>query len=159
MNRASGIIGFAMHNPENIFPPGFNGGEIRFDIGENGEDITQLLQNKTKDRSVILLAPTDRKAALNTLINTKISDNQKTVNTYLRCVREYDTSYFDEVQKLEQKLIGIGFSEQDIQQMRITTLLELHEKAYRPSSADEQITENIGTFHGLETRAIRATIN
>ena len=43
--------------------------------------------------------------------------------------------------------------------MRITTLLDLHEKAYKPSSADEQITENIGTFHGLETRAIRATIN
>ncbi len=61
--------------------------------------------------------------------------------------------------KLEKKLIGIGFSEQDIQQMRITTLLDLHEKAYKPSSADEQITENIGTFHGLETRAIRATIN
>ena len=137
MNRASGIIGFAIHNPENIFPQGFNGGEIRFDIGENGKEITQLLQNKTKDKSAFLLGPTDRKEVLNNLIKTKISDNQKTVNAYLICVREYDTSYFDEVQKLEKKLIGIGFSQQDIQQMRITTLLDLHEKAYRPSTSDE----------------------
>lgn len=159
MNRASGTVGFAMHNPENIFPHGFNGGEIRFDIGKNGEEITQVLENRTRAKSATLLSPSNRNAALNQLIISKISDNQKTVNTYLRCVREYDTSYFDEVEKLEKKLISIGFSEQDIQQMRITTLLDLHEKAYRPSSADEQIIENIGTFHGLETRAIRATIN
>lgn len=159
MNRASGIIGFAMNNPENIFPQWFTGGEIRFDIGENGEETTQLLKNRTKERSALLLTSPNRNIALNDLISTKLSDNQKTVHTYLRCIREYDTSYFNEVVKLEKKLIGIGFSEQDIQQMRITTLLDLHEKAYKPSSADEQITENIGTFHGLETRAIRATIN
>ncbi len=81
------------------------------------------------------------------------------IETYMKLITQYDTAFYDPVKDLEKKLIEkIGFTENQIKEIRMAQFLNFHDNIIAPSSAYEQITEDDELFGECSIRSIKGII-
>jgi hypothetical protein len=118
------------------------------------------MRYNSRTQAMAVLDSPSRESLAEKVIESVLLENRKMVDTYMRMILNYDTSFYDAVLELEGRLKDrLGFNDDQIHAIRMAKFLEFHETMEeKPSSAYEQITENIGTFHDISIRAIRGII-
>lgn len=159
MNTIAEQVGFAIHNEAETLGAWFGWGKMVFDIDDRGTPSIRLIRANTRTQLLQILPEAWRKDMVSQTIDTVFRENRKMIETYMRLITQYDTGFYDAVRELEHRLIErLWFTEEQIKQLRIGSFLDFHDALIRPTSAYEQVTENIGTFPDSSIRMIRSTI-
>ena len=152
-------VGFAIHNDGKILGRWFNWGKMLFDIWANGSPSIALITTTSKSQLLSLLPPNNRGDHLNEMIDGVMSENRKLVDTYMRLISNYDTHFRDPVRDIEKRLQDKPwFTSDQLQAIRMMQFLKMHDTIDGPTSIDEDITENVGTFHGFSIKFIKSLI-
>lgn len=129
-----------------------------FDLSE-GKPSIHLIALKRRTEALSLIQPEERANTIDTLIEGRLNDARKMVDTYKGLLRNYDTNFYDALTDLERRMEkNLGFTNEDISQIRTAYFLDFHAGVESPSSPDEVITEDIGTFEDIEIKALRRII-
>ena len=152
-------VGFAIHHKEKILGRWFNWGKMLFDIWANGSPSIALLTTTSKSQILSLLPPSSRGDHLKEMIDGVMWENRKLVDTYMRLISNYDTYFHDPVSDIEKRLQDkLWFNSDQLQAIRMAQFLKMHDAIDGPTSIDEDVTENVGTFHGFSIKFIKSLI-
>lgn len=159
MNTVSEKVWFSIHQGPEILGEWFGWGTMVFDVNTQWLPTISLTRADTKMKLLQILPEWRRRDIAWQTIDTVLGGNRKMIETYMRLITQYDTAFYDAVRDLEKRLIEkIGFTEDQIKEIRMTQFLNFHDNIIGPSSAYEQITEDDGLFGGLTIRAIKSII-
>ncbi|MBP9779723.1 ATP-dependent Clp protease ATP-binding subunit [Candidatus Gracilibacteria bacterium] len=158
MDQVCEKIGLAIHRSNTVFPKGFSGGRIEFDYDKKEKIL--LTPFDTRLQKVNYIDENERHQVVNQIVEERLSESRKMIDTYLRLIGNYDTNFFDAVIELEKRLQEkLGFTETELKEMRISVFLNFHDTVETPSSQYEIITQDENTFDDVSVRGIRRMID
>lgn len=159
METVSEKVWFAIHQWDTILGKWFWWGKIVFDINPQWSPSISLVRADNKMKLLQVVSEWKRMDIVSETIDSVLGENRKMIETYMRLISNYDTAFYDAVKDLEWRLIeNIGFTEEQIRQIRMAQFLNFHDNLAWPTSAYEQVTENNWTFDDFSTRAIKGII-
>lgn len=149
----------AIHNADAVFWHGFNWGNIIFDV-HNGKTCIRLIKTRRAIEKIGINTPIDNDNLIQELVEKRISEQKKRVDTYMRLLSNYTPDFGDALKDIEKNLReNLGFKDEEIKTIRIKVFVDYHNATEKPSSSDEQLQPEDWTFEGTSLRALKWIIS